>query len=532
MLRLNSLGRLTLTDQNGRDFAPLGSKARGLLVLLAVTPDHTRTRAWLQARLWSDRAPEQAAGSLRGVLSEIRRALGPHRALLIASRHMVSLNPAGFRVTYEAPDEAQLGGELEPFEDVDVHDGEFEHLIRDIRRHLREKWLHHKGSSVGQRRIVLIRCETRGTPAAEVAARLFQDRILGALRQIDGLEVMGMGNTEPGGDAPNSAKQPQSLLMIRVLSVALADDVFLSCEIEPPQRGRILWSGSATVPASIAGMRDAVDLDQLALTTVERLCDAFADGESVEGAGACAFMLARHARDLFFRLDRKSLADADRLFRRAFEIEPRGKYLAWRSFLRNAAFFQHRSMSFFDDTTTMAELAVEALRHSPEDPTVQTIASQLDYIHQGSVQTPLLMVQRSVEADPTDPLGWAVLSNALAANGRREESYETALRAVKLSGRSPFQFYFEHFACMAAVALQNYERAMLHAKTSLRFRPDFVSIRRYEVALSLQRRDESELAQAVDALRQHEPDFSSSMLLDPTYPVNTLRRLPLIDAIR
>jgi hypothetical protein len=440
----------------------------------------------------------------------------------------VSLNPEGFRVSYEAPDEVHPDAEAEPFEDVDVHDGEFEHLIRDIRQHIRQKLLHRKPPSGVPRRVVLLVCETRGTPAAEVAARLLQDRILRGLYEIEGLEVV----SPASNDIRAATERPQGLLMMRVLSVALADDVFLSCEIEPTGGGRKLWSATITAPASIVRMCDAVELDRLAATSVEKLCDTFAAGQSAEGADMCAFLLARHARDLFFRLDQKSLIDADRLLRRAFEIEPRGRYLAWRAFLRNAAYFQHRNMQFFDDPTPVGELAIEALRHSPEDAAVQAITSQLDYIHQGSVRTPLIMAQRSIEGDPTSPMGWAVLSNALAANGRREESYDAASRAVKLSATSPFQFYFEHFACMAAAALGDYDRSMLHARTSLRFRPDFVSTRRYEIALNLQRGDAAALAQSLNALRQHEPNFSPSMLLEPSYPVTTLRRLPLIDAVR
>ncbi|TIY11489.1 MAG: hypothetical protein E5V16_05165 [Mesorhizobium sp.] len=97
-----------------------------MIALLAVAPGHTRTRAWLQQRLWSDRAAEQAAGSLRAALSEIRRALGPHRQLLVASRHAVTLDPASFKVVYEASVDMRRRGTVEAFEDVDVHDREFE----------------------------------------------------------------------------------------------------------------------------------------------------------------------------------------------------------------------------------------------------------------------------------------------------------------------------------------------------------------------------------------------------------------------
>ncbi|MER8707617.1 hypothetical protein [Mesorhizobium sp. M0520] len=528
MLKLNVLGRLTLTDTEGHDFAPLGSKARGVIVFLAVAPGHTRTRTWLQERLWSDRAPEQAAGSLRAALTEIRRALGPHRQLLVASRHAVTLDQAGFTVVYEAPAESQIGGAVKAFEDVDIHDREFEQAIRDIRSQVLQRWVSQRRTAPRRRCIVLLRSDARGAPAADVGARLLQNRILSALRQIDNLEIMAASGADDVDDVSTPGGQPQAMLLIRVLSVALSDGVFLSCEIH---NGRKLWSENASVPGAIGAMHDSVDLDRLALNTVEHVCNAFAEAASIDGADACAFVLARQARSLFFRLDKGSLIDADRLFRRAFEIEPRGRYLAWRAFLRNAAFFQHRSMSFLDNAAPITELAVEALRHSPDDASVQTISSQIEYVHQGNLRASLLMAQGGVERDPTDPLGWALLSNALTTNGMFDEGYQTARRSLELTKHSPFQFYFEHFACMAAAALADYDQALLHAKTALRFRPDFVSTRRYEVALNLRNEETPQLRESVNALRQQEPGFTPAALLDPTYPVNTLRRLPLMGAI-
>jgi tetratricopeptide (TPR) repeat protein len=361
-----------------------------------------------------------------------------------------------------------------------------------------------------------------------VGARLLQNRIMTALRQIDDLEIMsvGTGGSAQEVEAPNG--QPHSMLLIKVLSVALSDEVFLSSEIHSDRK---LWSDNASVPAAIGAMHDSVHLDRLAQNTAEYVCDAFAEAAQIVGTDACAFVLARQARSLFFKLDEGSLIDSDRLFMRAFEIEPRGRHLAWRAFLRNAAFFQHRSMSFLDSTATATQLAVEGLRHSPDDAIVQTIGSQIQYIHQGDLRTSLRMAQRGVERDPTDPLGWALLSNALSTNGMLEEGYQTAQRSLELTKHSPFQFYFEHFACMAATALAEYDQALLHAQMALRFRPDFVSTRRYEVALNLRGDAMPQLSQAVKALRQHEPRFVPTTLLDPTYPVNTLRRLPIIAAI-
>ena len=60
--------------------------------MLALSPDGKRARSWLQDKLWSARAPEQGAASLRQSLHELRLALGDDRDLVVADKFNVSLD--------------------------------------------------------------------------------------------------------------------------------------------------------------------------------------------------------------------------------------------------------------------------------------------------------------------------------------------------------------------------------------------------------------------------------------------------------
>jgi len=180
---------------------------------------------------------------------------------------------------------------------------------------------------------------------------------------------------------------------------------------------------------------------------------------------------------------------------------------------------------------TAEELSLQALRYSPESAFVQGTASQIEYIHDGDLATALAFASRSVEIDKADPMGWALLSNALAVNGRKIESYEAAKIAIDLSAATSSQFFFEHFACMAAASLANYDEALFHARTGLRLRPEFVSTRRYEVALAIELDDRVGAERAIAQMRLQEPGFAPEQMLDPHYPVNTMKRLPLIEAL-
>ena len=85
------MGQFQVQDATGADHTPRGAKARAILALLCQTPDHSRPRRWLETRLWSDRGQEQASGSLRQALTEVRKALGSMAVNLHSDRDCVTL---------------------------------------------------------------------------------------------------------------------------------------------------------------------------------------------------------------------------------------------------------------------------------------------------------------------------------------------------------------------------------------------------------------------------------------------------------
>lgn len=70
------LGPIAVRAADGRDLTPPGRKLRALLTCLAIARDNGWERDKLSALLWSDRDEEQARGSLRQALAELRKLLG------------------------------------------------------------------------------------------------------------------------------------------------------------------------------------------------------------------------------------------------------------------------------------------------------------------------------------------------------------------------------------------------------------------------------------------------------------------------
>jgi len=105
------LGGFELHSADGGDLTPPGKKLRALVALLALAPTAGWPRERLTALLWGDRDEEQARGSLRQALAELRRSLGD--SVLLADRETVAFDPAVLRT--DALEFARLAeaGELE-----------------------------------------------------------------------------------------------------------------------------------------------------------------------------------------------------------------------------------------------------------------------------------------------------------------------------------------------------------------------------------------------------------------------------------
>src|SRR5690349_14756194 len=93
MLRVRVFGGLALECEGAALDPPASRRARELLAWLALHPGR-HARAAVAARFWPEVLDASARASLRTTLHELRRALGPERAGLVADRDSVALDAA------------------------------------------------------------------------------------------------------------------------------------------------------------------------------------------------------------------------------------------------------------------------------------------------------------------------------------------------------------------------------------------------------------------------------------------------------
>lgn len=137
---IRMIGMFEVRDEAGQDRTPRGSKARALLAMLCQTPGHCRPRRWLEARLWSDRGQEQASGSLRQALTELRKALGPLADHLASDRDGIALADFGTDLTSDPSAARQaLAQGRELLEGIDIIDPAFRLWLAEERQRVAEQ---------------------------------------------------------------------------------------------------------------------------------------------------------------------------------------------------------------------------------------------------------------------------------------------------------------------------------------------------------------------------------------------------------
>jgi TolB-like protein/DNA-binding SARP family transcriptional activator/tetratricopeptide (TPR) repeat protein len=121
-LTLQLLGGLELRDAGGIALSLRTRKCALLLAYLAVAPGRAHPRDQLAGLLWGDRQDEQARGSLRNALSDLRKALGDEA--FAVDRDAVSLQPGALATDYDRLHKAAQG-EAGGVDLTAVYPGEF-----------------------------------------------------------------------------------------------------------------------------------------------------------------------------------------------------------------------------------------------------------------------------------------------------------------------------------------------------------------------------------------------------------------------
>lgn len=537
------LGAFRVVTADGLDCTPASRKTCALMALIALAPDKRRTRTWLQDRLWGTRGKEQGAASLRQSLAEIRKALGPRQGILVSDKVFVGFEATAVRVDYDtvtfAPG-AGTGPEAELLEGLRIEHEDFNDWLAEQRRFMLERRA--QAVSVGVQAVpVLAAPAAYGAAARPAAGRLVVTPFAGdvALRPSVDAIVDSIGKTVKELGAAQIVDNRHGLPGMAMAAPPAADAGALVLNAEAlgggvrltlvdRAAGELIWS--TAVEAASLGAPGPLKSDLLqqvneaASFAIERLVGPQGDAPDHWTAAAHC----EEAIRLLFSLGRNNYDMADRLFARAYDLDPRGIYLAWRAYLRTFLIAERQ----YNCRKTIEEEAFAFLRQAhdrePHNSYVLALGAHVHTILRRSYMSAFEMADRAVRVNPSNPIGWACLGIAKCHLGQSQDGFRDTQLARSIAGWSPTRFQLDALSCIAGSMAGRLDEAIHMGEASHNLAPRFAAPMRYLVALHLIDGNYERSHEIVQKLQLIEPDFSYDRLREKDYPAAGLQRSTFI----
>jgi hypothetical protein len=522
----------------GNDCTPRGRKACALLAMLALSSGHKRTRVWLQDKLWGSRGKEQAAASLRQTLFEIRKTFGDAHDCIISDSFNVSLDPSLFQ-TDLATAGASEGAEL--LEGFDIAEEGFEDWLREQRMKLASapiaspvRYAEPRARPDASRAphpqntILLLRGARADQTGISVLADSLVDAVAKSISELAAAIVIDRRAETELRDEASGRSDPLALHTDIVGSEA--QQIVRLALLQLPEN-TLSWS--STLQAS-----DPRDLDlnepsvlrcinlavSVAIDQLARLRSR--DSDRTASSALCHSGIAH-----LFRLGKTNFDTADRLLAAAFEIEPRGVYLAWRAYLRTFLLAERERACRQTIEAEAFDFVRRALESEPHNSYVAGLSAHVHAIMRRSYVAAYELAERSVVLNRANPFGWACLGVAECYLGKSEDGFRHTLLARTIAGSSPFRYQLDAISCTAGTMAGDFDKAVYLGEASHALAPRFAPPLRYLSALYAHQRQPELSYQMVQRLRASEPDFSYDMLRDKGYPAAGLHRAGLIASL-
>jgi tetratricopeptide (TPR) repeat protein len=266
-------------------------------------------------------------------------------------------------------------------------------------------------------------------------------------------------------------------------------------------------------------------------TVVTVAIDQFVKIRSESPERALASNLCHSGILHLYRLGKINFETADRLFKRAFEIEPRGVYLAWRAYLRTFLLAERQYTCRQTVEAEAFEFMYRALELEPHNSYVAALSAHVQYIMRRSYVAAYELAERSIQLNHANPIGWACLGIAKSYLGKPDEGFRHSLLARSISGSAPFRYQMDAVSSIAGTMAGELDAAIYLAESSHALAPTFAPPLRYLSALYAHGGHHDLSFEMVRKLQAIEPDFSYDKLRDKAYPAAGLHRSHIIGSL-
>jgi tetratricopeptide (TPR) repeat protein len=525
------IGPFAIERAGGMNVALYGKRAKALLALLALAPNGTRSRKWLQSKLWSTRGEEQGAASLRQELFELRKSLrNAGLEVLTADRELVQLDLKSIDLDY-SNDRSRSASTDDLLEGLDIRDPEFEEWLREQRskwrRLLAEQSSAPTRSTAGEPNnhlaasrpcIGLVFDTQPNDVAGAVVGNLVLDLVARSVLNFEVVDLVDFRVPSTTLRAPSEKALPEWLLQAK--TSVLGSNVCVSISLLAPGDNQLLWTHTEFLDLADVGASENLRLMAFTNNAVFAVLDLvlnprFIRTDCRHRASRLAFTAIRQV----LGMPDADVDAAERMLAEAYALDPKSTYLGWLLFVfctRLGESWVRRSPEFHDQVREHARRAIETDSFNPITLAL-TAHTYSFFFHEYPYALELL--DRAVTINPAQSICWDLRALTLGYLGDVELGYKDAMRARALCGPPPYRYLIDTTCCILSTLNGRFEEGIEHGKRVLAQQPNYMPALRYTAACYGHLGQWAEAARTVDFLRKREPNFSAEKISDQDYPI-------------
>jgi tetratricopeptide (TPR) repeat protein len=517
---------------DGSDCTPVSQKAQAMLALLATSPAFKRARVWLCDKLWSDRDPERAAGSLRQALSEVRRTLGPAAGLIGTDRRMVWLNPRAVVVDQSGPGEFLEG--------MDIRDPEWEDWLR-LRRAMDDdtagpptamqpstpspRKSAHPRPGTGP---ALSLAQSGTQPIQPVVALSVPKAIEPDARYLAGVvaELLARNLSETTGIRVHLDDNARSTLNLTLTPHIGGTGPLVSLSLRRRPDGAHLWSASRAILSNGIARRDDLALHALLAEAQDAVTTHYgaAQPPTARPTPDVAAETQRAARRIM-SYDIRRMPEIEARLEQICDAEPNAATLGWLLLLKRIMFYERAAIATAEWVEQLIYRCEQAIALGVTNAFTLAAVSGAYLRLAGRPVEAIELAQRAERLNRSNPFALDALASAMYMTGRIDEGYRFSAVARALTANTSYAHFFDMSLSLASLLAGRRDQAGALADAALAIAPDFRAAWRTRIALCAARGNLAGAANATERLKRIEPGFSvDRMIHDPDYPITVLRQ--------
>ncbi|WP_370402469.1 hypothetical protein [Sulfitobacter sp. JB4-11] len=502
-LSLSLVGNFRLNNPDGAELRISEKKGRVLLAMLATARDHRRSRDWLKSRIWGRALDEQAGNSLRQSLHALRKAIHPWNDAVQADYEHVWLE--GVDVSMDPGDDVRVAF----FEDAPALDEGGEDWLREERQAFAARLEDARTTMVDAGPATKIApvnfegppCILIGNPVVisdDPLANVVAERITSAMQTtfmqngfVETFDLRDLESNQLTGRAADAVSRPPVLVEVRIS--VLGDELQATILARVPATGKVVWTSSIGTDRASAYAVNSETMMQLVMGAVDSI-----EAVVLRQRGTASKPTLYTAVHQLFGLSHSGIRDSADILQQFIgsDYSPNAEsWLAFSAMLRRNE-IRERQCDAVEEAGTHLARALEA---DPSNAISLAIAGHYEGFLRGDLEQGRRHIADSLRLVPNLAFAWdARAMNAIYSNDC-ENGAQAADMARSLGRYSPYKYYYDTSAMIAATLQQRYADAIRIGQRVLSIRPSFLPVLRH-LFISHAMLDEHEKAQ--DYFRQ------------------------------